>query len=593
MSASGHTALPAPQPLPGLTRLSAGAALARCLRPFARLAHGPATFRARGLALPLSALPRPAPADPAELYRGRFSFAGKTVETAGRIIFDHAEENADWLRALHAFDWLFPLLEADRRLWRVFARTQVSDWRARKGRLPAQALEPAVTARRVINWIAAAPRLLEGATEEFSTGFFRSLTQQVRRLARISPRGLSAGERLAIRMALAHAGLGLAGLEHLRASFLSALCAELEHQILPDGGHVSRSPARLLETVLDLIPLRDALAEARLAAPAELSNALERAMPMLRFFRHGDGGLALFNGVSDTQAGRLAAALRADAVCGRPLGQAPHSGYIRLRQGPGLLIADCGRPPAPGAGPDAALSVAAFEFSFGAARIITNCGFPRLPSREWRRAARRTAAHSAAAPEGEDAGRIVDNILTEKLFGGPALSGPARLQARRSETPQGALAEITHDAFAPATGLFHTRRLFLSPDGLDLRGEDIFLPAGEAAPADAAWLIRFHLHPSVTATMARDGGSAMLVLPDKSAWRFSARNGRLRLEESVFLASAKGLRRTRQIVIEAHPAKEGASVNWLLRRMSATPRRKARDGERNAPELPLWKARRG
>ncbi len=31
-------------------------------------------------------------------------------------------------------------------------------------------------------------------------------------------------------------------------------------------------------------------------APAELVAAIDRMAPMLRFFRHGDGGLALFNG---------------------------------------------------------------------------------------------------------------------------------------------------------------------------------------------------------------------------------------------------------------------------------------------------------
>ena len=70
--------------------------------------------------------------------------------------------------------------------------------------------------------------------------------------------------------------------------------------MLPDGGHISRNPGVLIELLLDLLPLRQAFAARNMAPPPALNNAIDRMMPMLRFFRHGDGNFALFNGMGPT-----------------------------------------------------------------------------------------------------------------------------------------------------------------------------------------------------------------------------------------------------------------------------------------------------
>ena len=587
IDAAAQTAPYAPRNFAGLARLGGRALIRRAIAPLpAGLPH-PAAFRVRGTGLPLAWPALPGTGDAAELYRGRFRFRGTAVESSGRVIFDHQIASEDWMRELHAFGWLQALLEPERQLWRVFARTLVSDWQDRAQRLPAVSRAPAVLAARVINWTACAPQLLNGAPEGFAEKFFRSLTWQTRRLSRRALRGASPLERLHARIALCWASLGLEGLEGIRESAFARLEAELARQMLPDGGHVSRSPAVLLHIAALLSPLREALNEARLAVPPVLSATLERALPMLRLFRHGDGGLTLLGGVNDPAAGQLAAILEADAVAGKPLSHAPHSGYARLAQGASVLIADIGRPPAPGV-KTAALSVGAFEFSHGPARIITSCGAPRVPSERWSRVARLTAAHSAAILGDLNAGRIYDNRLTTALFRGPALIGPARLSAAVRETSHGSLLDVAHDAYSPASGFRHERRLFLAPEGLDLRGQDTFIPDEKARVArETPFAIRFHLHPSLTATMARDGASVMLVLADKSAWTFSARDGMIRLEESVYLASGGGLRRTMQIVVEGMARAEETTICWRLRRMSAAPRRKRRKAEAATPELPL------
>src|SRR4029079_10610257 len=115
---------------------------------------------------------------------------------------------------------------------------------------------------------------------------------------------------------------------------------------VPYGGYGSRNPGALVELLLDLLPLRQAFAARNVPPPPALNNAIDRMMPMLRFFRHGDGNFALFNGMGPTRTALVSTVLAYDDARGTPVANAPHSGYQRVQAGDGLLLVDTG-PPAP------------------------------------------------------------------------------------------------------------------------------------------------------------------------------------------------------------------------------------------------------
>ena len=76
-----------------------------------------------------------------------------------------------------------------------------------------------------------------------------------------------------------------------------------------------------------------------------LRNARDRMAPMLRFFRHGDGALALFQGGQESDPQMIAGLLARDEVRGQPFDHARHSGYQRLAAGRSLCQLDCGEVP--------------------------------------------------------------------------------------------------------------------------------------------------------------------------------------------------------------------------------------------------------
>src|SRR5215475_12426760 len=105
----------------------------------------------------------------------------------------------------------------------------------------------------------------------------------------------------------------------------------------------------------------------------------------------------------------------------------------------------------------------------------------------------------------------------------------------------------------------------LGAEGRRFDGEDVFTPArGALIPADRdQFAVRFHLHPSVKANRLSDGHSAMLAMPNKAVWTFTAYEDRVDIEESVYLAGPDGPRRTVQLVIYGR-ARNTMRVQWTF-----------------------------
>src|SRR5260370_699619 len=182
-------------------------------------------------------------------------------------------------------------------------------------------------------------------------------------------------------------------LRHIRAAS-KRLSDELARQILPDGGQISRNPGALIESLLDLLPLRSAFTARNLVPPPALLNAIDRMMPMLRFFRHGDGNFALFNGMGPTSTDLVTTVLAYDDARGAPLASAPHSGYQRLESASTLVLTDAGCPPPMAVSQEAHAGCLSFGLSAKQNRIVVNCGLPLASRGGWRQVARTTTAPS-------------------------------------------------------------------------------------------------------------------------------------------------------------------------------------------------------
>lgn len=504
-------------------------------------------------------------ADPAiarEFYHGRFLLAGHLVETGGATPFQVDVRKQAWLEELHGFRWLRHLHAAQTELAAANARALVSDWIALHGRrITGLAWDPAVTARRIISWLQHSAVVLQGADLATYRQYLKLLAIQVRYLRSVASEMPDGEERLRARIALAFAALSLpcsiSTLNHATRN----LAAELERQILPDGGHISRNPCAIMELLADLLPLRQTYANQAQSPPEALVGAVDRMLPALRFFRHRDGSLARFNGMGVTIHDRVAAILRHDDTGGSPLSHAPHSGYDRLILGDTTVIADTAPPPPPELSCMAHAGCLSFELSSGRHQFIVNCGTDAFGAEAFRPLARATAAHSTATLDDTSQARFALPAGWDGWIGTPLVTGPTKVQRQRLDSPgtKGFLA--SHDGYVSRFGLIHERELVLLEEGIRLRGMDRFYqPDGTQPQRACAAAVRFHVHPDIE-LYRDDEGLLILAGSGTDTWVFTCEEVQPVVEESIFFAAVAGACRSRQIVLH-FDVTQVQEVNW-------------------------------
>jgi uncharacterized heparinase superfamily protein len=315
--------------------------------------------------------------------------------------------------------------------------------------------------------------------------------------------------------------------------------------------------------LLELLPLRQAYTSRNMVPPPALLHAIDRMMPMLRFFRHSDGSFARFNGMGATPADLLLTLLAYDDVRGTPLSNASHSGYQRLEAGGSVLIVDAGRVPPFELSLEAHAGCLSFEFSSPKGNlIVVNCGVPTTGREYWRQLARATQAHATATFDDTSSARFLASPALRQLLGGaPMLDGPNDVEVTREERPDKLILRAGHNGYARKFGVMHQRMLALFADGTRLEGEDGFSFADSRRKRGGEYVLRFHLHPAVKATRLKNGQGAVLVTPDLEVWTFTVAGGEVDLEDSVYLATAEGPRRTTQLVVHAG-ARGSSRVAW-------------------------------
>jgi uncharacterized heparinase superfamily protein len=498
---------------------------------------------------PVHAVRDPWPGDPirgANLMRGELEWASGTI--ALRLGGFRTLAGAEPLRALaHGFTWLRDLRALGTDAARLRARGLVADWieTAAADRL---ANRPDVAGSRITAWLGHYDFFVASADDAFRQRLMARLVADSRSLAAALPAEELDGRALTAVKGLVAAAVALPDQTGLLTRALRVLPQEINRQILPDGCHCERSPAQQRAVLQDLIEIRGMLQSAQAQAPVVLNSAIERMALVLRMLRHGDGGLALFNGSQEEQSALIEQVLTQAGRAGRPPAALSDGGFYRLQAGRTVLIIDGGAPAAAKLDRFAHAGTLSFELSVGRDRVIVNCGAAPAAAAEWRDACRATAAHSTLVIADTNSSELRPEGLGRRA---------EHVEVSRQEANGAHWLDASHDGWRKTFGAIHRRRLFVADSGEDIRGED----AVEAA-TPLPFVVRFHLHPNVNASLQHDSEGVLLRLTGGSFWRLRADGARIALEESIYLGGVEA-RRTEQVVLTG--AADGPQlVKWAI-----------------------------
>ena len=492
------------------------------------------------------------PGDPtrgALLLRGEIDLGGVKTRINPGVFTDH--EAAPALRAAaHGFVWLRDLRALGTDAARMQARAMVDAWMSTAPR-DRIADRPDIAGSRIAAWLGHYDFFAASADDGFRQALMANLLADARTLAALLPPEDQDVRALTAIKGLITAGVGLPDQGGLLSRALRFLPQELANQFLPDGMHVERSPAQLLIALQEMIEIRAALQAAQTPPPNTLTPTIERAASALRTLRHGDGKLALFNGSREEGLVPVEVVLGQTGRGGRTQALMPQGGFARLTAGKTLLIADIGRPAAPGRDRLAQAGTLSFEMSVGRERMIVNCGAVPAATGPWRDASATTAAHSTLSIADTSSSEIRPEGLGRR---------PEHVTSKSHEEDGVFGLDMSHDGWRLPFGATHQRRLYVSLSGDAVYGVDTII-----ADRPQAFSIRFHLHPAVDASLQRAGESVLISLPNGRGWRLRAPGSRLSLEESIYLGGAAP-RKSEQIVLSGYD--DGPqSVQWDITRL--------------------------
>lgn len=486
----------------------------------------------------------------AAVFEGDIELRGETVRNPAPVWFPRTA-SPEWLAEWHGFTWIADLVSVGPEA-REAARALILSWLRENSRWDPIAWRSDVIATRMFAWGAHFDELAPGENDRpLRRAMLAAMSAQLRHLSRTAAWELTGAARLRALKGLVGGLAALGGPAKRMQRALRLLQRELAAQLNSDGGHRSRCPSLQLQVLYDLIDIRATLRAGRIEVPQSLHDAILRMAPMLRFFRHGDRRLALFNDSVEEDGVLVDLVLTRSEGKKQPAPQAPQTGFQRLQASHSLVLADTGAPVSPGLDDRAHAGALSFELSQGRERIVVNCGGYRGPKPAWRRVARASAAHSVLVVEDADAFEVNE-----------AAAGVAAdaVRCERAEEGGHQWISMTHEGYRDRFGLTYTRQLYLAPDGDDLRGEDQL-----AGRAGIGFAVRFHLHPAVEASLAPDGKGALLRLPSGAVWRLRCAGAELSLGESVYLGSGEA-RKTQQVVLNGTTGETGAAVRWAVRR---------------------------
>ncbi|WP_419730970.1 heparinase II/III family protein [Lichenicola sp.] len=446
------------------------------------------------------------------------------------------------------FSWLRDLRALGTDGGRLRARALASEWLARPPNDPV-ARAPHVVASRVTAWLTHYDFFAASADDAFRQRLMTRLMTDARTLAANIPTSFHDHRALTCLKGLLACAVAMPEQSGFLTRTMRHIGPEIGRQILADGTHAERSPGAQLGALRELAEMRALMQIGQIAPPLALAAALDRMSPVLRALRHGDGGLALFNGSHEENPAQIDLVL-AQSTRGRVVAaEMPDGGFIRVQAGRSLLLVDAGPPPPTGFDVTAHAGTLSFELSVGRERLIVNCGAGILPA--WRDALRATAAHSTL---------VVADTSSSEFRQGAIVRRPANVTIDHRQANGAHWLDLSQDGYAPGFGAVHHRRIYVAEGGEDVRGEDMLV-----ADKPVALALRFHLHPGVK--VARDGvvganagpeqpeeeaGAVLLTLPSGSMWRLRADSGRLSIEEGVYLGG-ESPRQGSQVVITVTP----------------------------------------
>ena len=451
------------------------------------------------------------------------------------------------------FEWLRDLRAFGGSQARTRARRLISNWMHQNDHWTMKAWQPDIMAKRLANLVFCYDWYGNSADENFQKQLRRMVRLQARCLAIDWKRLRDCDAQVEALCGLIIAEAALGANEDDLDNLMEFLVQRVDGMLHQDGGHRSRMPNKHMSVMRHLIEIRNTGLANNLMQLTWLDSTIAKMGAICRMWRHADGQFARFNGAGTLSLNTIEETLARAGQKGKLLQHAPDTGFMRFSSGRSTVIMDVGQPTKEAK--IAAFGTLGFEFAVGQNLLVVNPG-QNSQDLNLRRLLCSTKAHSTVSIDGQDSSDFRVNRL-------------ARISdVELGRAKGGLLAIASHNGYEPSHGIIHHRKLYLSTGGGNLRGSDHLEYSGAPGEIARMAVVRFHLHPRVTAAMLNDQRVLIKIRGNRIGWVFRA-TANVFLDTSLFF-DIGGRMNCQQIVVNLPLADVRSTgrvnVKWAFQR---------------------------
>ena len=273
---------------------------------------------------------------------------------------------------------------------------------------------------------------------------------------------------------------------------------------------------------------------------------------VLAQYFHKDGSLALFNGVSNINLGKIKQSLNEKPNIRKIQFPDNLNGIFFFEDKNKKIFMDVVQPTSSKLSKQLSAGTLSFEFSCNKEKIITNCGALEKSTGN-ASYLRYSAAHSTIVLENTNISEIRDNQ--------PHIKYPQMVSFKKQIENSKHAVEASHNGYIKKYKKIIKRKIIFQENENYLTGEDSII-SSTSKNKELVFHIRFHILHNILITQTNNKRSVILKTERGNIWLFKA-NIDIELEESVYM-DKNNVKETKQIVLKGITKQNREKINWSL-----------------------------
>ena len=485
-----------------------------------------------------------------KIFKGNFLLSGHNLDLRGQLPW---QTNAPkiWKRDFHSFFWLHHLRATDSLSASTYSQTIINRWIEEYGQWDEFVWNLPLIAKRLENWILNYDFIVLDAKEKFLNKFIHSFYKQLKHFLRWNNLNENSIDNIQSALTLYLSGVFI-GKKKLSQKGVKLINNEIEKNDTNKNTFKCSNSSEILNILRVLYVLDEINNQTFKFSINKIDQLIDYFFKVIITLTHPDERLSIFNGsFEDSEYVNITLKnLKLKKTNIKPLLSITDLGFERMNVKRLLIIAKSGKFNSP----KKFLGPLSFEASIGKERLIVNCGTFSGEDKNWKELSKTNHAYSTLTINNSD-----PEYVYEKKYFEPTLRGDEETNS---------WLEIRHHGYRKKFGIIHVRRIHVYHDAMEIRGNDtiIAIENFDCNKKNLA-VLRFHLHPSVSAS-STGNNEEILLRPNKGAgWLFKVNSLSAKVDESVYLGIKGKMKRSQQIVVEFDIVSSRQEILWKFLRL--------------------------